>query len=49
MMIQLDRTEFRSWARVRCAVACFLCLMGLPFLVLVRADVQRAGAVVASV
>lgn len=49
MLIQIERTEFRSWARVRCTVACFLCLMGLPFLVLALAAVQPVRAVVTSV
>ncbi|HUM10884.1 MAG TPA: hypothetical protein VLT82_08060 [Myxococcaceae bacterium] len=45
MMIQIDRTEFRSWARVRCAVACFLCLMGFPFLFLVLGNLLPADMV----
>ncbi|MGZ3479565.1 MAG: hypothetical protein ACXU81_04395 [Myxococcaceae bacterium] len=46
MCIQIERTESGVWARVRSAVACFLCLVGLPFLILVIADVQREGPVV---
>lgn len=45
MTIQIARTESGSWAR---AVACFLCLMGLPFLIVVLADVRPVGAVVIS-
>ncbi len=48
MIIEIERTEGGSWAQARRAVACFLCLMGLPFLVLVLAAVQPVRGVVTS-
>jgi len=46
MMVHFERTKSGSRTRGRCALAGFLCMMGIPFLVLVLPEGERGLGVV---